>query len=160
MGVAAGPGYVHPHTDVEMPNPFAPGMLVLFAEGVGERVDYNREKHIFCEASAVYGKFIGDMPLLSAFEPAADRVLVTVVESSEEVTSSGIALQLDEEEKADNKGEVVAVGAGEISALGVTLPMPVSVGDKVLYARGSGVETKIEGKKYRLVSSSDCLAKW
>jgi len=157
--VAAGPGGTHPVTGTDVTNPYAPGDLVLFAEGAGERVDYNSEKHIFCESTDVYGKFTGDAASVGDFEPACDCVLVTITEAPEE-TVSGIALSLDVDERADNKGEVVAVGGGGLSVKGDALPMPVSVGDNVLYSKKAGTVTKIDGTAYKLVTSGDCLAKW
>jgi len=156
--VSVGPGYYHPVTGTLIPNPFKPGDLVLLDEWKGEKVEYNREKHVFCDALDVLGKFAGASPVVAEFAPTADTVLVATAESATE-TTSGIALALDESDD-DNKGEVVAVGEGKVSSEGAALPMSLSVGDNVLFAPNSAKEVTIDNKKYKLVSSPNCLAKW
>mmetsp|Transcript_3098 Transcript_3098/g.7726 ORF Transcript_3098/g.7726 Transcript_3098/m.7726 type:complete len:237 (-) Transcript_3098:217-927(-) len=157
--VAAGPGGVVPATGKQLSNPYAAGDLVLLSEYSGEKVDYNSEKHIFCDANDVLGKFSGERALVSQFIPAPDRVLVTIDETAAQ-TSSGIALALDNASDDNNMGKVVAVGEAALSWEGTEIPVQVAVGESVIYKPSAGVLVVIEGKKYKLVSSSECLAKW
>jgi len=157
--VATGPGGMHRLTGAAIPNPLAPGDVVLLAEGAGEEVVFNEEKHIFCDALAdVLGKFEGGVLELASFQPAGDRILVKGADAVTE-TSTGIALALDSDPN-ENQGEVLAVGTGKVSSEGGVLPVNVAVGDQLLYAEGAGSEARIEEKVYTVVSSSECLAKW
>ncbi len=90
-------------------------------------------------------------------KPLADRVVVEPLEQ-EEVTASGIVLPETAKEKPQ-KGVVIAVGPGRKDDTGKVIPMEVKVGDKVLYAKYSGTEVKLEGDKTVLVlRESDILA--
>jgi chaperonin GroES len=92
-----------------------------------------------------------------SLKPLADRVVVEPLEQ-EEVTPSGIVLPETAKEKPQ-KGVVIAVGPGRKDDEGKLIPMEVKVGDKVLYAKYSGTEVKLEGDKTVLVlRESDILA--
>ncbi len=84
-------------------------------------------------------------------EPLGDRVLVKVLEE-ESQTPSGIILPETAKEKPQ-RGVVVAVSQDEEAEI------PVKVGDKVLFAKYSGTEIKMEGTTYLLLESSDILAR-
>jgi len=156
--IAAGPGYTHPETGKLIPNPLKEGMLVLLADFTGEKVDYNGDKHIFVDADNVLGYCETPTMQLSAFTPTLDKLLLAVQEAAKE-TTTGIALALDEDED-NNQGEVVAVGAGKMNSQAEALSPLIAVGENVLYAKGMGLETTIDSKKYLIVSAADCLAKW
>ncbi len=53
--------------------------------------------------------------------------------------------------------EVVAVGPGGMVD-GKEVPMTVKVGDKVVAAKYSGTEIKIEGEEYTILKIADILA--
>jgi co-chaperonin GroES (HSP10) len=38
--------------------------------------------------------------------------------------------------------------------------MPVAKGDKVMFAQYSGADVVLEGAKYKVVSATNCIAKW
>jgi chaperonin GroES len=78
--------------------------------------------------------------------PLEDRVVVKLMEK-EQTTKSGIVLPDTAQEK-QSKGEVMAVGPGKYSEKGELLPMPVKVGDIVVFAKYSGTEVKIDGEDY------------
>ena len=77
-----------------------------------------------------------------------DRVLVRPIKP-EERTRGGIILPDTAQEKSQ-EGEVVAVGDDE--------NIKVKPGDRVLYAKYSGTEVKIDGVEYIIVNRSDLLA--
>lgn len=156
--VSAGPGSVIPETGKLVPNPLKVGALVLLSEYSGEKVDYNGDKHVFVDADAVLGWCDGEVLTPDNFNPIQDSVLLKVAEAAKE-TTSGIALALDNNDDS-YQGQAVAVGAGKVSMQGEAIPPSISVGDNVLYAKGRGIDTTLEGKKYVVVSASDCLAKW
>ena len=89
-------------------------------------------------------------------KPLADRIVVEPIEQ-EEVTAGGIILPETAKEKP-HQGKVVAAGPGRTDEKGKRVDMEVKVGDKVLYAKYSGTEIKLEGKKVLILRESDILA--
>ena len=89
--------------------------------------------------------------------PLGDRLIVEPVEQ-EEKTASGIILPETAKEKPQ-EGTVIAVGPGRRDEDGDRVPMDVSEGDRVLYAKYAGTEVKLEGdKKVLILKESDVLA--
>lgn len=89
-------------------------------------------------------------------KPLADRVLVKVDE--EETKTAGGILLPDTAQKKSQKGTVLAVGSGKVLDNGTRLPFEVKVGDRVLFAKYSGVDIEEQGVKYLLLSERDILA--
>jgi len=89
-------------------------------------------------------------------KPLADRVVVKKLDA-EDKTSGGIVLPDTAKEKPQ-QAEVLAVGPGKIDEKGARQPMEVKVGDKVLFAKYSGTEVKIESVEYIILSERDILA--
>jgi chaperonin GroES len=89
-------------------------------------------------------------------KPLADRLVVEPIEQ-EEVTAGGIILPETAKEKPQ-QGKVIAAGPGRTDDKGKRVDMEVKVGDKVLYAKYSGTEIKLEGKKVLILRESDILA--
>jgi chaperonin GroES len=88
--------------------------------------------------------------------PLADRVLVEPVEH-EELTKSGIVIPDTAKEKPQ-EGVVRAVGKGRRLESGELIPMDVKEGQKVLYAKWSGTEVKLDDKPFLVLSEKDILA--
>ena len=91
-----------------------------------------------------------------SLKPLGNRIIVEPAES-EEVTAGGIVLPETAKEKPQ-KGNVLAVGPGERDDDGDYIPMEVKVGDTVLFAKYSGTEIKLDGKKLLILRESDLLA--
>ncbi len=90
-------------------------------------------------------------------KPLSDRVVIKPLER-EEVTKSGIVLPDTAKEKPQ-EGLVEAVGNGRfIEATGKREPVDLNVGDRVLYAKYSGNEVKVDDVEYLIVSEKDILA--
>ena len=89
-------------------------------------------------------------------KPLGDRVVIKMVEA-EETTKSGIILTSAAKEKPQ-VALVVAVGPGAKNDDGAVIPMTVKVGDKVLTAKYSGTEVKVDGEEYTIVREDDILA--
>ena len=89
-------------------------------------------------------------------KPLGNRVVVETIEQ-EEVTAGGIVLPETAKEKPQ-RGNVVAVGLGEVDDNGNRKPMDVNAGDVVLFAKYSGTEVKLDGKKYLILKETDLLA--
>ena len=89
-------------------------------------------------------------------KPLGGRVIVEPTEQ-EEMTAGGIILPETAKEKPQ-EGKILAAGPGDRDADGERIPMEVQVGDKVLYAKYSGTEVKVDGKKLLILRESDILA--
>ena len=76
-------------------------------------------------------------------KPLADRVLVEV-DVEESKTAGGILLP-DTAQKKSQKGTVIAIGSGKVLDNGERLPFEVAVGDRVLFAKYSGVDIEEGG---------------
>ena len=87
--------------------------------------------------------------------PLFDRIVIEPIDS-EEKTKSGIVLLAKDQEKPQ-MAKVVAVGPGGIVD-GKEVKMQVKVGDKVLLAKYSGTEVKVDEKEYTIIRQSDILA--
>ncbi|MBE6727117.1 MAG: co-chaperone GroES [Ruminococcaceae bacterium] len=88
-------------------------------------------------------------------KPLADNVVIKATEA-EETTKSGIVLTSASKEKPQ-VAEVVAVGPGGLVD-GKEVKMSVKVGDKVIAAKYSGTEVKIDDNEYTILRQSDILA--
>ena len=89
-------------------------------------------------------------------KPLGGRVIVEPIEQ-EEMTAGGIILPETAKEKPQ-EGKILAAGPGDRDEDGERIAMEVKVGDKVLYAKYSGTEVKVEGKKLLILRESDILA--
>ena len=89
-------------------------------------------------------------------KPLGGRVIVEPTEQ-EEKTAGGIILPETAKEKPQ-EGKVIAAGPGDRNEDGDRIAMEVQVGDKVLYAKYSGTEIKLDGKKVLILRESDILA--
>lgn len=89
--------------------------------------------------------------------PLADRIVITPLKQ-EEVTASGLVIPDTAKEKPQ-QGEVVAVGPGRLDDDGKRVPLDVEVGDRILYAKYTGTEIKLDGDDYIVLNDKDILAK-
>ena len=96
------------------------------------------------------------MALKLKLKPLGSRVVVEPIEQ-EEITAGGIVLPETAKEKPQ-QGMVLAVGQGDRDDEGKRIAMDVAVGDKVLFAKYSGTEIKMDGKKLLILRESDLLA--
>jgi len=91
-----------------------------------------------------------------SLKPLGNRVVVEPLEQ-EDVTAGGIFVPETAKEKPQ-QGNVLSVGPGDRDEDGDYIPMDVKVGDKVLFAKYSGTEMKLDGKKLLVLRESDLLA--
>jgi len=90
-------------------------------------------------------------------KPLGDRIVVEPAEQ-EEKTASGIILPETAKERPQ-EGTVLAAGPGKYDEDGKKrIPMDVKVGDKVLFAKYSGSEIKMDNKKLLIMRESDIMA--
>ena len=89
--------------------------------------------------------------------PLADRVIVKPLEQDEK-TASGLLLPETIKDKPQ-EGLIVAVGPGRWDEDGKKrVEMEVALNDKVVFAKYSGTEIKLDNKKYLIMSEKDILA--
>jgi chaperonin GroES len=89
-------------------------------------------------------------------KPLGSRVVIEPIEQ-EEITAGGIVLPETAKEKPQ-RGTVLAVGPGDRDEDGDYIKMDVKVDDVVLFAKYSGTEIKVDGKKLLILRESDLLA--
>ena len=90
-------------------------------------------------------------------KPLGDRVVVEPIEQ-DTMTASGLVLPETAKEKPQ-RGTVLAIGPGGRNEQGQRIPLDVSAGDTVLFAKYAGTEFKFEDEEYLILSEKDILAK-
>lgn len=88
-------------------------------------------------------------------KPLGERIVVEVQEKAAK-TESGLFLPETAKEKPQ-EGVILAVGSGRVLESGAVAPMDVKVGDKVLFAKYSGNEVKLDDKNLLIIRQSDVL---
>ena len=87
--------------------------------------------------------------------PLQDRVIVKRIQE-EEKTKGGIIIPDTAKEKPQ-EGKVIAVGKGKVNDDGKLVPLDVKVGDRILFAKYSGSEIKIDGEEHLIMREDDIL---
>lgn len=87
--------------------------------------------------------------------PLQDRVLIKRLEELTK-TIGGIIIPDTAKEKP-SEGIVEAVGTGMVTPEGKLIPMSVKVGDKVLFAKWSGTEVKVNGEERLIIKEPEIL---
>ena len=93
---------------------------------------------------------------MTTIKPLADKIVIKVIDDVEK-TSGGLFIPDSATEKPQ-KGEVIAVGPGKYTDNGTREEMDVKVADKVLFAKYSGTDVKIDEVEYKILSVKDVLA--
>lgn len=89
-------------------------------------------------------------------KPLGDRVIIRADEA-ETTTASGLYLATESKEKPQT-GTVVAVGDGKLDKDGNMVPVPVKVGDRVIYGKYGGTEVTVEGEDVLIMRADDLYA--
>jgi chaperonin GroES len=89
-------------------------------------------------------------------KPIGDKVVVEVIDEPQ-TTASGIVLPDSAKEKSQ-RGKVIAVGTGKLLDNGQRVPLEVSVGDTVVFAKYGGTEIDLGGKELMILSERDIHA--
>ena len=87
--------------------------------------------------------------------PLQDRVLIRRV-NPEAKTPGGIFIPDIAQEKP-MEGEVIAVGPGTRDDAGSLHPLDVKAGDRVLFAKWSGTEVKLDGEDLMIIKEADLM---
>ena len=89
-------------------------------------------------------------------QPLGDRVMVEPAKEENEVKKGGIIIPDSAKEKPQ-EGEVMAVGHGKRLESGELVALDVKVGDRILFGKYSGSETKLDGVDYIVMREDDVL---
>jgi chaperonin GroES len=92
----------------------------------------------------------------TTIKPLGGRVLAQRLEQ-EQTLKGGIILP-DTAKKKQESAKVIAVGPGEVTEDGKTLPMPVKVGDVILMDKYSAQEVTLDDEEYVIVKASEIIA--
>src|ERR1700685_165326 len=87
--------------------------------------------------------------------PLYDRIVVKRIAEAE-TTRSGIVIPDSAKEKPQ-QGEITAAGRGKRLDDGNMVAMDVKVGDRILFGKYSGSETKLDGTEYIIMREEDVL---
>src|ERR1700719_4985091 len=87
--------------------------------------------------------------------PLYDRIVVKRIEE-QETTRHGIIIPDSAKEKPQ-EGEVMAVGHGKRLEDGKLAALDVKAGDRILFGKYSGSETKVAGTEYIIMREDDVL---
>ena len=93
--------------------------------------------------------------MATKFTPLHDRILVRRVEEAE--TTRGGLIIPDSAKDKPQEGEVISVGKGKINEEGKVRPLDVKDGDRILFGKYSGTETKLIGTEYLVLREDDVL---
>jgi chaperonin GroES len=88
--------------------------------------------------------------------PLYDRIVVKRIEEQEAIRN-GIIIPDSAQEKS-HEGEVMAVGRGKRLEDGTLATLDVKVGDRILFAKYAGSETKSDGTEYIVMREEEVLA--
>jgi len=87
--------------------------------------------------------------------PLYDRIVVKRIEE-QETTRNGIIIPDSAQEKPQ-EGVVIAVGHGKRLDDGRLMELDVKAGDRILFGKYSGSDTKVEGTEYIIMREDDVL---
>jgi chaperonin GroES len=87
--------------------------------------------------------------------PLHDRIVVKRLEE-QETTGNSIVIPDSAKEKPQ-QGEVIAVGQGKRLDNGKLVALDVKIGDRILFGKYSGNETKLAGTEYLIMREDDVL---
>jgi len=87
--------------------------------------------------------------------PLYDRIVVRRIDQ-QETSRNGIIIPDSAKEKPQ-EGEVLAVGRGKRLKNGTLVALDVKIGDRVLFGKYSGAETKLVDTEYVVLREDDVL---
>jgi chaperonin GroES len=90
-------------------------------------------------------------------KPIGGHIVLKPVDA-ETTTASGIIIPDTAKQDRPERGEVVAVGPGQLLENGSRQEVEVSVGQTVIFKKYSADEVKVEGQEFLVISQSDIIA--
>lgn len=90
-----------------------------------------------------------------SFRPLHDHLFAKRVAGD---TKSGSIFIPDAAQEKPQEAEVFAVGKGRRDEQGKVVKLTVKVGDRILFGKWSGTETRIDGEDYLILTEREVLA--
>jgi chaperonin GroES len=87
--------------------------------------------------------------------PLYDRIVVKRIEKHE--TNGSVLVIPDSAKEKPQEGEVIAVGHGKRLEDGRLVGLDVKAGDRILFGKYSGTDTKLDGTEYLIMREDDVL---
>ena len=116
----------------------------------------SRYQAIGSESGASAMNKLNQVEAIMNIRPLYDRIVVKRIEE-QETTQNGIIIPDSAKEKPQ-EGEVVAVGRGKRLDDGKLSELEVKAGDRILFGKYSGSDTKVNGTEYIIMREDDVLA--
>ena len=88
--------------------------------------------------------------------PLYDRIVVKRIDEKE-TTRNGIIIPDSAQEKPQ-EGEVLAIGNGKRLEDGTQVAIDLKVGDRILFGKYSGNETKLDGTEFIIMREDEVFA--
>lgn len=90
-----------------------------------------------------------------SLKPLRDRVLIKRID--EQTTVKGGIIIPDTAKEKSQEGEVVAVGTGRMLDDHTIVPIEVKTGDRILFAKYSGAEIRLDNQDYVILREDEVL---
>ena len=87
--------------------------------------------------------------------PLHDRVVIKRLDEGE--TRRGGIIIPDTAKEKPQQGSVIAVGNGKLLETGARMAPEVKAGDRILFAKYSGSEVKLDGEEYLILKEDEIL---
>jgi chaperonin GroES len=87
--------------------------------------------------------------------PLHDRILIKRIEEKE--TAKGGIIIPDTAKEKPQEGEVISVGNGKKTEEGNVIALDVKAGDRILFAKYSGAEIKLDNNEYLILREEEVL---
>jgi chaperonin GroES len=125
-------------------------------QSVESQFDVRCRAGSFEQPKEVEGPMATETAAATNLKPLGDRVVVKPMRR-EETTKSGIVIPDTAKEKPQ-RGRIVAIGQGRRDEDGDRIPLDVSIGDQVLFAKYAGTEFVLDEEDYLILAEKDILA--
>ena len=96
--------------------------------------------------------------IIPNISPIGNRILVQAIDDRKPNSKQPNIIIPETAAEKSMESVVVAVGLGQTNDHGTVIPMEVKKGDRVLVAKYRGMEVKVEGQAYTILTSNDILA--
>ncbi len=88
------------------------------------------------------------------FRPLHDRVIIRRVIAEERSNGGIIIIIPDTAQEKPMQGEIIAVGPGARNEQGQIVALDVKASDRILFAKWSGSEVKLDGEEFLIMKES------
>ncbi|XP_021759682.1 20 kDa chaperonin, chloroplastic-like [Chenopodium quinoa] len=141
--------------DKKLPVAIKAGAEVVYSKYTGTEIEVEGLSHLILKEDDIIG--ILETDDVKDLKPLNDRLLIKVAEV-ENKTAGGLLLAESTKEKP-SFGTVVATGPGSLDEEGNRTPLPVSLGNTVLYSKYAGNDLQgADGSDYIALRASDVMA--